>query len=294
MKLVSFYRKNLTPAIGVAGLEQDQVFDLNAVDPHVPQNINAFLAGGQEALDMARRLIDKRQSHSQAMLSKAQYTLRPAVPNPSKFLLLGINYKAHVQETGRQFPDKPVIFGRWAQCLIAAGEAIRVPRVSARVDYEGEFVVVIGREGRYIPREKAWDHVAGFTCFNDVSVRDYQRMSNPQQWTLGKNFDCSGPLGPWVVTRDEVRDPENLKLKTLLNGRVMQEGNTGDLIFTVPYLIELISSAMTLHPGDLIATGTPGGVGDARTPPVYLKKGDQVTVSIEGIGDLANPVLDEE
>jgi 2-keto-4-pentenoate hydratase/2-oxohepta-3-ene-1,7-dioic acid hydratase in catechol pathway len=294
MRLVSFYRKNLTPGIGVAGLEPDKVFDLNAVDPHVPQNINAFLAGGPEALGMARRLIDMRHIHPDAMLGRSQYTLRPAVPNPSKFLLLGINYKAHVLETGRQIPEKPVIFGRWAQCLIAAGEPIRVPRVSSRLDYEGEFVVVIGREGRYIPRQEAWEHVAGFTCFNDVSVRDYQRMSNPQQWTLGKNFDHSGPLGPWVVTRDEVPDPEKLGLKTILNGQVMQEGNTGDLIFTVPYLIELISSAMTLNPGDLISTGTPGGVGDARDPPVYMRKGDVVTVSIEGIGELTNPVLDEE
>lgn len=294
MKLVSFYRKNLTPGIGIAGLEPDKVFDLNVVDPHIPQNINAFLAGGQEALDMAQRLIGKRQSHREALLSGDQYQLRPAVPNPAKFLLVGINYKAHVLETGREIPEKPVIFGRWAQCLIAAGEPIRVPRVSNRVDFEGEFVVVIGREGRYIPREKAWHHVAGYTCFNDVSVRDYQRMSNPQQWTLGKNFDYSGPLGPWVVTRDEIRDPENLNLKTILNGQVMQEGNTGDLIFTVPYLIELISTAMTLYPGDLISTGTPGGVGDARKPPVYMKKGDQVTVSIEGIGELTNPVLDED
>jgi 2-keto-4-pentenoate hydratase/2-oxohepta-3-ene-1,7-dioic acid hydratase in catechol pathway len=294
MKLVSFHRKNLTPGIGVAGLDDGKVLDLNAVDPHIPQNINAFLAGGDDALAQAKRLIDKRGSHAEAMLGEGQYALRPAVPNPSKFLLMGINYKAHVIETGRDMPEKPVIFGRWAQCLIAAGEPIRVPRVSERVDFEGEFVLVIGREGRYIPREKAWDHVAGYTCFNDVSMRDFQRMSKPEQWTVGKNFDHSGPLGPWVVTADEVKDPENLELRTVVNGKTMQEGNTGDLIFTIPFLIELISSAMTLYPGDLISTGTPGGVGDARKPPIYLKKGDSVTVSIQGIGDLTNPVLDEE
>ena len=293
MKLVSFFRKNLTPGIGLAGFGGGRVLDLNAIDPHFPQNINAFLAGGDGLLDTARRIQERCGEHEDAFLGHEQYTLRPPVPNPSKFLLLGANYRAHVAETGREIPEKPVIFGRWAHTLIASGEPIRVPKVSNRVDFEGELVVVIGKEGKSVPLNRAWDHVAGYTCFNDVSVRDYQRMSKPQQWTLGKNFDNSGPLGPWVVTRDEIPHPDNLHLKTLVNSKVMQDGNTGDLIFDIPYLIELISSVMTLFPGDLISTGTPGGVGDARDPPVYLKDGDVVTVTIEGIGELTNPVLDE-
>ena len=149
-------------------------------------------------------------------------------------------------------------------------------------------MAVIGQGGKYISRGEAMNHIAGYTCFNDVSVRDFQR--NMPLLTLGKNFDSSGPLGPWIVTRDEVPDPGNLRLTTRVNGQVMQEANTGELIFDLPYLIELISSAMTLAPGDLISTGTPGGVGAAREPPIFLKPGDTVSVTIEGVGELSNPV----
>lgn len=294
MKLVSFYRRNLTPGIGIAEVADGKVLDLSEVDPHFPQSMNAFLAGGEDFLATARRFLARRHTAPAALLGPEDYTLRPPVPNPGKFLLLGVNYRAHVRETGREMPRTPVIFGRWGHSLIASGAPVRVPRVSRRVDFEGEFVVVVGRKGKHIPRERAWEHVAGFTCFNDVSVRDYQRMSTPQQWTLGKNFDDSGPLGPWLVTRDEVPRPEDLTLRTRVNGELMQEGHTGDLIFDVPYLVELISSCMTLYPGDLISTGTPGGVGDARQPPVYLRDGDVVTVSVEGIGELTNPVRNED
>ena len=168
-----------------------------------------------------------------------------------------------------------------------------MPKVSRRVDWEGEFVLVIGREGRHIPKAQALDYVAGYTCFNDVSIRDWQHMTTPAQWTLGKNFDHSGPLGPWLVTADEIGDPHTLGLKTLVNGEVMQEGHTSDFIFDIPTLIELVSQAMTLYPGDLISTGTPGGVGNARKPPVYLEAGDTVTIAIEKIGELTNPVANE-
>ncbi len=193
---------------------------------------------------------------------------------------------------GFELPQKPAIFGRFACTLIGAGQPIRISRSDSAVDWEGELVAVIGREGKYIGRAEAMDYVAGLTCFNDVSMRDYQKKL--PHVTLGKNFDTSGPLGPWVTTLDEIPDVANLNLKTFVNGELMQEGNTGDLIFDLPYLVELISSAMTLLPGDLISTGTPGGVGHARKPPLYLKHGDTVTVSIDGIGELSNPVLHEE
>jgi 2-keto-4-pentenoate hydratase/2-oxohepta-3-ene-1,7-dioic acid hydratase in catechol pathway len=293
MKLVSFLRANRSAGIGLGGFPEGRVLDLQVADDSLPAEMNAFLALGNAGLVRAERALEAAQQRPAAWLAAGAYHLRPPVPNPRKFLLMGLNYKAHVLEGGRQIPEKPVLFGRWAQSLIAHGEPIWVPKVSVRVDWEGEFVLVIGREGRHIPRAKALDHVAGYTCFNDVSIRDWQNMTTPAQWTLGKNFDHSGPLGPWIVTADEIGDPHTLGLKTIVNDQVMQEGHTSDLIFDIPVLIELVSQAMTLYPGDLISTGTPGGVGNARKPPIYLKAGDSVTVAIDKIGELTNPVQDE-
>ncbi|HKI97485.1 MAG TPA: fumarylacetoacetate hydrolase family protein [bacterium] len=293
MRLVSFYRANRSAGIGLGGFPDGRVLDLQVADDSLPREMNAFLALGNPGLVKAERALELAERRPAAWLTPDFYRLRPPVPNPSKFLLMGLNYKAHVLEGGREIPDKPVLFGRWAQSLIAHGEPVWVPKVSTRVDWEGEFVAVIGREGRHIPRDKALDYVAGYTCFNDVSVRDWQHMTTPAQWTLGKNFDHSGPLGPWIVTADEVGDPHTLSLTTIVNDQVMQEGHTSDLIFDIRVLIELVSKAMTLHPGDLLSTGTPGGVGNARKPPIYLKAGDTVTVSIEKIGELTNPVENE-
>lgn len=215
----------------------------------------------------------------------------PVIPRPDKVICVGINYRPHVEETGRELPEYPVLFTRFAGSQVGHGEPIIVPSTSHRLDYEGELAVIIGRGGRHIPERGALRHVAGYAAFNDGSVRDYQGHSS--QFTPGKNFHASGAFGPWMTTADEVGDPSTLSLETRLNGERMQHANVSDLIFDVPKLIAYISSFAQLSPGDVIVTGTPGGVGFVRKPPVYLKAGDVVEVDIGGVGVLRNPVADE-
>src|SRR6201988_882901 len=213
----------------------------------------------------------------------------PPVPKPSKILCVGLNYDDHLEESGLKKPVYPEIFGRYATSLIAHDEPIRRPRESSMLDYEAELAVVIGRRGRRIHRDAALDHVAGYSLFNDATIRDFQ-LRTPQ-WTMGKNFDATGAFGPWLVTPDAVPPgARGLRIQGRLNGRVMQDACTDLLIFTVPALIEMISVAMSLERGDVIITGTPGGVGAARTPPVFMQPGDIFEVEIEGLGVLTNPV----
>ena len=217
--------------------------------------------------------------------------LLPPVPVPPKILCVGLNYDDHLEESGLKKPAFPEIFARFATSLIPHQEPIRRPRESIALDYEAELAVVIGKPGRRIPQELALDHVAGYSLFNDASVRDFQ-LRTPQ-WTMGKNFDGTGSFGPWLVTPDAVPPgARGLRIQGRLNGRVMQDSRTDLLIFSVPALIEMISVAMTLERGDVIITGTPGGVGVARQPPVFMKPGDIFEVEIEGIGVLTNPVQD--
>jgi acylpyruvate hydrolase len=217
--------------------------------------------------------------------------LLPPVPVPPKILCVGLNYDDHLEESGLKKPAYPEIFARFATSLIAHQEPIRRPRESITLDYEAELAVVIGKPGRRIPQEQALDHVAGYSLFNDASVRDFQ-LRTPQ-WTMGKNFDGTGSFGPWLVTPDAVPPgARGLRIQGRLNGRVMQDSRTDLLIFSVPALIEMISVAMTLERGDVIITGTPGGVGVARQPPVFMQPGDIFEVEIEGLGVLTNPVQD--
>jgi 2-keto-4-pentenoate hydratase/2-oxohepta-3-ene-1,7-dioic acid hydratase in catechol pathway len=219
--------------------------------------------------------------------------LQPLIPNPAaSFFCIGINYRPHVLEMGREVPPHPVIFVRFASSLVGHGEPLIRPRASMKFDFEGELAVVIGRPGRRIPATAALDHVAGYSCFNDGSIRDYQRHSG--QFTPGKNFDRSGAFGPWLVTRDEIPDPAALRLQTRLNGQVVQSESTGELIFSIGDLIEYISSFTQLVPGDVIVTGTPGGVGAGRTPPLWMQAGDTVEVEISGLGCLSNRIADED
>jgi 2-keto-4-pentenoate hydratase/2-oxohepta-3-ene-1,7-dioic acid hydratase in catechol pathway len=214
---------------------------------------------------------------------------RPVIPNPEKILCAGINYRSHAAETGRELPKQPSMFIRLADTLTGhEGEMIR-PSVSQQFDFEGELALVIGRGGRHIPVERALDHVAGYACLVDGSVRDYQKFSV----TSGKNFPGTGPLGPWIVTTDEIPDPTRLTLTTRLNGQVVQKSGTDLLIYSVPQIIAFCSDFTLLSPGDVIATGTPEGVGHRRNPPLWMKPGDVLEVEISGIGTLRNRIVDE-
>jgi 2-keto-4-pentenoate hydratase/2-oxohepta-3-ene-1,7-dioic acid hydratase in catechol pathway len=221
--------------------------------------------------------------------SLAQIKWLPPIPNPEKILCAGINYRGHAAETGRDLPKQPSMFIRLANSLVGHdGELIR-PSVSRKLDFEGELAIVIGRAGRHIPIERALDHVAGYTCFVDGSVRDYQQFSV----TSGKNFPGTGPVGPWIVTTDDIPDPKRLTLVTRLNGEVMQKAGTDLLIYSVAQIISFCSDFTPLAAGDIIATGTPEGVGHRRNPPLWMKAGDVLEVEITGIGTLRSRVVDE-
>jgi 2-keto-4-pentenoate hydratase/2-oxohepta-3-ene-1,7-dioic acid hydratase in catechol pathway len=219
--------------------------------------------------------------------------LAPIVP--TDILCIGLNYRAHAAESGSTIPQVPMLFIKASGTLNNPGDPIMIPRRSTQIDYEAELAVVIGKDAKNVSRDRALDYVLGYTCANDVSARDWQRDKalGGGQFARGKSFDGFCPLGPWIVTKDEIPNPNDLKIRCLLNGEVMQDYTTADMIFDVPTLIESLSSTLTLRAGSVILTGTPHGVGFARTPPVWLKQGDRVVVELEKIGQLENPVIDE-
>jgi 2-keto-4-pentenoate hydratase/2-oxohepta-3-ene-1,7-dioic acid hydratase in catechol pathway len=238
------------------------------------------------ALDVLRDAATGREPDRQ--LDDLEYL--PVIPQPDKILCVGINYRTHADETGREPPAQPSIFARLQNTLIGHKAAMMRPMASAMFDFEGELAVILGKPGRHIPEDRALDHVAGYTCFNDGSIRDYQMKHS---LTVGKNFPATGPLGPWMTSADEIPDPSKLVLSTRLNGEQMQHSGTDQLIFTVPQIVAYASKFTRLEPGDVIATGTPAGVGHRRTPQVFMRAGDVIEVEISGIGVLTNHIVDE-
>jgi acylpyruvate hydrolase len=265
--------------------------DLSAASAgELPSDIVSFLRAGPAALATAREALAFARGREDVVVDPSAVELLPVVPRPPKVICVARNYAEHAAEANLQVLEVPNLFIRFPRSLIADGAPILVPKVSDQVDWEAELAVVIGREGKHVPAEEALDYVAGYALFNDVSIRDWQIRKPPIQFGAGKNFDGSGPLGPELVTRDEIPDPHALRIECIVNGEVMQSSTTASMIFSIPTLIEHISQFTTLEPGDVIATGTPSGVGHFREPPVYLKPGDRVRVAIEGLGVLENPV----
>lgn len=249
----------------------------------------SLIGGGAEALGKAESWLNRQPSG--AGLQLAEVKLLAPIPRPPKFICIGLNYRDHAEETNTPIPSVPTVFNKFTTAVTAPGDPIVLPKTSTQPDYEAEFAFVIGKGGRRI-RASAWrDHVFGYTIVNDVSARDYQKATS--QWLMGKTFDTFAPMGPYLVTADEIADPHALDISLTLNGTVMQSSNTRNLIFQVPALVEFLSSVFTLEPGDVVSTGTPGGVGFARKPPVYLKPGDDIVVRVQGLGELRNPVVGE-
>jgi 2-keto-4-pentenoate hydratase/2-oxohepta-3-ene-1,7-dioic acid hydratase in catechol pathway len=272
----------------VAGVVEGRGIDLNETDPQIPFCIKKFLAQGPEGIRRAEAAIAVGKP-----IPPENFRPAPPIPNPEKIICIGLNYADHARETGIEPPTEPVIFNKLPSTVAGDWQPIVLPQDSREVDFEAELVVVIGKKGRHIPREKALEHVAGYCCGNDVSARDWQLRKPGAQWLLGKSFDSFAPFGPAIITADEVPDPGNLQILLKLNGQTMQRSSTRQFIFPVDYLISYISNVCTLVPGDLIFTGTPPGVGFARRPPVFLKPGDVIEIEIEKLGILRNPVVAE-
>ncbi|MFV3076975.1 fumarylacetoacetate hydrolase family protein [Niveispirillum fermenti] len=273
---------------GVAAAGTNGAFyGLTVHDEGFPGDIDELVAQGPAALAAAAMTCLKGKP-----IDLERAFLLPPLARPGKILCIGLNYADHSAEFEALVPDYPVVFARFHSGLIGHGDIIERPRISNKLDYEGEFVAVIGKRGKHIAHADALDHVIGYSLFNDVSVRDYQ-MRTPQ-WTIGKNFDRSGPFGPWLMTADELpAGCKGLRLRTRLNGAVVQDASTDDMIFDVATLVATLSEGLTLEPGDMIVTGTPAGVGGARTPPLWMKDGDIVEVELDGFGTLRNSVRDE-
>jgi 2-keto-4-pentenoate hydratase/2-oxohepta-3-ene-1,7-dioic acid hydratase in catechol pathway len=288
LKFVS-YRSGSEARLAV--VDGDHIIDLNRANPDIPVDARQALLAGVDLAAAGRRAIEAAGPAERQALAGA--SLAPVVPEPGKTICLGLNYYDHAAESGRDKPVYPWFFLRSTTSLLAHGEASPRPRVSEKFDYEAELAVVIGKRARHVKREEALGYVFGYACFNDISVRDYQKRT--PQWTIGKNFDRTGALGPALISADELPPGgAGLRIQSRLNGEVMQDANTRDMIWDVAETIALLTECLTLEPGDVIAMGTPAGVGQSRTPPVWMKPGDTIEVEIEGVGLLVNTIEDEQ
>ena len=290
MRLVTFIRSERQRLGALKTVDgQRLIYDLNQLDPRLPSDIIDFLEGGQPLLALAEQRL---AAAAPAQGFRVDSVKLPApVPRPGKIICVGQNYLAHAQESNASAPPFPIIFAKFTNTIIGPGDAIVIPQAVQKPDYEGELAVVIGRRGRNIAESEALDFVAGYMPLNDVSARDWQNRTS--QWVLGKTPDTFCPTGPALVTADEIPDVQNLWLRTVIGDEVLQEGHTSLMIFSVAHLIADMSCVMTLEPGDIIATGTPSGIGAARTPPRWLRPGDVVRIEIEQVGVLENVVVAE-
>jgi 2-keto-4-pentenoate hydratase/2-oxohepta-3-ene-1,7-dioic acid hydratase in catechol pathway len=284
MKLCTFRRG---PEHRVGVIVGDGVVDLAEAAPELPGELCALLAAGEGALRRAAAAA----SGARSRLPLESLSLAAPLLRPPKFLAIGLNYADHVAEAKLEPPKLPTVFNKQSTCVTGPRDPVHRPRVSEALDYEGELGFVIGRRCRHVPRGRAHEAIAGYLVVNDVTVRDWQ-LRVPT-WTMGKSFDTHGPIGPWLTTADEIGDPHGLRLRTWVNGELRQDSNTKQLLFDCYALVEHLSTAFTLEPGDVVATGTPGGVGIALRPPRLLQVGDRVRVEIEGLGELDNPVVAE-
>ena len=307
MKLITFAREGVSR---VGAIVDNEVVDLNLAyqivvesegklraaqiaEAFVPADMNGFLQGGKESLELAKNAIEfaletREDKGRKLVFALSDVKVEAPVPQPGKMICVGHNYREHIMEMKREIPPFPVVFAKFANTVIGPQDEIPFFPISEQLDYEAEFAFVIGKRARNVSQEEALDYVAGYTIVNDVTYRDIQRRT--LQWLQGKTVEGSAPMGPWLVTSDELTDPSGLEVILAVNGEERQHTNTANLVFSVQYLVEFLSNLMTLEPGDIILTGTPGGVGAAMNPPTWLKDGDVVKIAIDKIGTLENKV----
>lgn len=292
MKIVTFKDKNKAENYRIGALvSENEIADLTSLASNESLSVNDLL----KCFDLENDFLEKAKAaisdNNLAKINRRNIEICAPVPRPPKIICVGLNYRDHARESGMAIPKSPIIFSKFTNCAIAAGSPILLPAGSEQVDYEAELAFIVGRWAKNVSREDAMNYVLGYTNFNDVSARDFQFADG--QWQRGKSCDTFAPMGEFIATKDEIENPHNLRIQFRLNGETLQDSNTNQLIFKIPEIIEFLSASITLEVGDVIATGTPPGVGFARKPPVFMKDGDTAEVEIEGLGILSNPVKAE-